>query len=47
MEEIAQQAPSVFLRSYPSLLIGSFAGLALILAVIGREETHEFIYFQF
>ena len=35
MEEIAQQAPSVFLRSYPSLLIGSFAGLALILAVIG------------
>jgi putative ABC transport system permease protein len=35
MEQVAQQAPSVFLRSYPSLLIGSFAGLALILAVIG------------
>ena len=35
LEQVAQQAPSVFLRSYPSLLIGSFAGLALILAVIG------------
>src|SRR5580693_6083278 len=35
LDEVAQQAPSVFLRSYPSLLIGSFAGLALILAVIG------------
>ncbi len=34
-DQVAQQAPSVFLRSYPSLLIGSFAGLALILAVIG------------
>ncbi len=35
LEQVAQQAPSVFLRSYPSLLIGSFAALALILAVIG------------
>jgi putative ABC transport system permease protein len=35
LDQVAQQAPSVFLRSYPSLLIGSFAGLALILAVIG------------
>lgn len=35
LEQVAQQAPSVFLRSYPSLLIGNFAGLALILAVIG------------
>jgi putative ABC transport system permease protein len=35
LEQVAEQAPSVFLRSYPSLLIGSFAGLALILAVIG------------
>jgi putative ABC transport system permease protein len=35
LEQVALQAPSVFLRSYPSLLIGSFAGLALILAVIG------------
>ncbi|HEX4378598.1 MAG TPA: ABC transporter permease [Candidatus Acidoferrum sp.] len=35
LDQVAQQVPSVFLRSYPSLLIGSFAGLALILAVIG------------
>jgi predicted permease len=35
LEQVAGQAPSVFLRSYPSLLIGSFAGLALILAMIG------------
>ena len=35
LEQVAQQAPSVFLRSYPSLLIGSFAVLALVLAVIG------------
>jgi ABC-type antimicrobial peptide transport system permease subunit len=35
LDQVALQAPSVFLRSYPSLLIGSFAGLALILAVIG------------
>jgi len=35
MEEIIGQSPSVFLRRYPSYLIGSFAGLALILAMIG------------
>jgi putative ABC transport system permease protein len=35
LDQVAEQAPSVFLRSYPSLLIGSFAGLALILSVIG------------
>ncbi len=35
LDQVAQQSPSVFLRSYPSLLIGSFAGLALVLAVIG------------
>jgi predicted permease len=35
LEQVAAQAPSVFLRSYPSLLIGSFAALALILAMIG------------
>jgi predicted permease len=34
-EQVAGQAPSVFLRSYPSLLIGSFAALALALAMIG------------
>jgi putative ABC transport system permease protein len=35
LEEIANQSPSVFLRRYPSYLIGSFATLALILAVVG------------
>ena len=35
MDEIASQSPSVFLRRYPSYLIGSFAALALFLAVIG------------
>jgi len=35
LEEIANQSPSVFLRRYPSYLIGSFAALALILAVVG------------
>ncbi|MGB7023824.1 MAG: ABC transporter permease [Candidatus Acidiferrales bacterium] len=35
MDGIIAQSPSVFLRRYPSYLIGSFAGLALILAMIG------------
>jgi predicted permease len=35
LDQVAQQSPSVFLRRYPSYLIGSFAGLALILAAIG------------
>jgi len=35
LEQIAQQSPSVFLRRYPTYLIGSFAALALILATIG------------
>ena len=35
LEQVAGEAPSVFLRSYPSLLIGTFAGLALLLAMIG------------
>jgi len=35
MEEIISQSPSVFLRRYPSYLIGSFAALALILATVG------------
>jgi predicted permease len=35
LEEVASQSPSVFLRRYPSYLIGSFAALALILAVVG------------
>jgi len=35
LEEVAEQSPSVFLRRYPSYLIGCFAVLALILAVVG------------
>jgi len=35
LEQIANQSPSVFLRRYPSYVIGSFATLALILAVVG------------
>ncbi len=35
LEEVANQSPSVFLRRYPSYLIGGFAALALILAVVG------------
>jgi putative ABC transport system permease protein len=35
LEEVANQSPSVFLRRYPSYLVGSFAALALILAVVG------------
>lgn len=35
LEEIADQSPSVFLRRYPSYLIGGFAALALLLAMIG------------
>jgi predicted permease len=35
VEQIVSQSPSVFLRRYPSYLIGSFAGLALLLAMVG------------
>jgi len=35
MQEIADQSPSVFLRRYPSYLIAGFAGLALVLAMVG------------
>jgi ABC-type antimicrobial peptide transport system permease subunit len=35
MDEIISQSPSVFLRRYPSFLVGSFAALALILAMVG------------
>src|SRR5262249_21293043 len=35
MEEVAAQSPSVFLRHYPSYLIGGFAALALIVATVG------------
>jgi putative ABC transport system permease protein len=35
LEEIAAQSPSVFLRRYPSYLLGAFAALALVLAIVG------------
>lgn len=35
LDSLLAKSPSVFLRRYPSYLIGSFAGLALILAVVG------------
>ncbi len=35
MEEFTSQTPAVFLRRYPSYLIGSFATLAVILAMVG------------
>jgi putative ABC transport system permease protein len=35
LAEVAGQSPSVFLRRYPSYLIGSFAGLAVVLAMVG------------
>ena len=35
MEQIIDQSPSVFLRRYPSYLIGGFAALAILLAMVG------------
>jgi putative ABC transport system permease protein len=35
MEQIINQSPAVFLRRYPFYLIGSFAALAVVLAMIG------------
>jgi predicted permease len=35
LEQVAGTSASVFLRRYPSYLIGTFAGLALILAMVG------------
>ncbi|HEV2617775.1 MAG TPA: ABC transporter permease [Candidatus Acidoferrales bacterium] len=35
MEQVVARSPSVFLRRYPSYLIGGFAALALILACVG------------
>lgn len=35
MEQVVDQSPAVFLRRYPFYLIGTFATLALVLAMIG------------
>jgi predicted permease len=46
MDEITNQTPAVFLRRYPSYLIGSFAGLALVLAMIGLYGLLSFTVMQ-
>ena len=46
MEQFTDQVPAVFLRRYPSYLIGSFAGLALILAMIGLYGLISFTVVQ-
>jgi putative ABC transport system permease protein len=46
LEQVANQSPSVFLRRYPSYLIGSFAGLALILAMVGLYGLISYMVLQ-
>jgi predicted permease len=46
MEHFTSQTQTVFLRRYPSYLIGSFAGLALILAMIGLYGLISFTVVQ-
>jgi putative ABC transport system permease protein len=35
MDELIEASPATFLRRYPLLIVGSFAGLALLLACVG------------
>jgi ABC-type antimicrobial peptide transport system permease subunit len=46
LEQVANQSPSVFLRRYPSYLIGSFAALALILAMVGLYGLISYMVLQ-
>jgi putative ABC transport system permease protein len=46
LEQVADQSPSVFLRRYPSYLIGSFAALALILAMLGLYGLISYVVLQ-
>jgi ABC-type antimicrobial peptide transport system permease subunit len=46
LEKVANESPSVFLRRYPSYLIGSFAGLALILAMVGLYGLISYMVLQ-
>lgn len=46
VEQIASESPAVFLRRYPSYLIGSFAALALTLAVVGLYGLISYMVLQ-
>ena len=46
LEQVANESPSVFLRRYPSYLIGSFAALALILAMVGLYGLISYMVLQ-
>lgn len=46
LEQVASESPSVFLRRYPSYLIGSFAVLALILAIVGLYGLISYMVLQ-
>jgi len=46
LEQVAKESPSVFLRRYPSYLIGSFATLALILAMVGLYGLISYMVLQ-
>jgi putative ABC transport system permease protein len=46
LEQVANESPSVFLRRYPSYLIGSFAALALILAMVGLYGLISYLVIQ-
>jgi len=46
LEQVANESPSVLLRRYPSFLIGSFAGLALILAMVGLYGLISYMVLQ-
>ncbi|HEY0701627.1 MAG TPA: ABC transporter permease [Candidatus Acidoferrales bacterium] len=46
MDQYTNEAPAVFLRRYPSYLIGSFATLAIVLAMIGLYGLISFTVLQ-
>jgi putative ABC transport system permease protein len=46
MDQFTNESPAVFLRRYPSYLIGSFAALAVILAMIGLYGLISFTVLQ-